>query len=149
MKRIALLAISMAAMTAPFLAQAQAKPEEVIKYRQSVFKVIGWNFGAMAAMAKGEVPYNKETFSRHATNVEFVSRLALEGFPPGTENGETKAKPAIWSKLEDFKAKMGKMNDEAAKLAQIARSGGFDEIKKQFGSTGASCKSCHDDYKNK
>jgi len=51
--------------------------------------------------------------------------------------------------MDDFKAKMTKMNDEAAKLASIAKTGSLDDIKKQFGATGASCKACHDDYKAK
>ena len=129
---------------------AQAKPDDAIKYRQGVYKIIGWNFGPMAAVVKGEKPYDKEAFARSAANVEFVSRLALEGFlVPGSDKGDTKAKPEIWNKLDDFKAKMTKMNDETAKLAAIAKIGSFDDIKKQFGATGASCKSCHDSYKNK
>lgn len=131
-------------------ANAQAKPEDVIKYRQGVYKIMGWNFGPMAAMAKGEKPYDKDAFARHAANVEFVSKLALEGFAPGSDKGtETKAKPEIWTKMDDFKSKMTKMNEETTKLAAIAKSANFDDIKKQLGATGASCKACHDDYRNK
>ncbi len=130
--------------------QAQAKPEDVIRYRQGVYKVIGWNFGPMAAMVKGDRPYDKDAFARNAANVEFVSRLALEGFAPGSDKGaDTKAKPEIWTKMDDFKSKMSKMNEETTKLAAIAKTGSFDDIKKQFGATGSSCKACHDDYRNK
>lgn len=129
---------------------AQAKPEDVIKYRQAVYKVMGWNFGPMAAMVKGDKPYDKEAFARHAAIVEFESKLALEGFIPGSDRGaDTKAKPEIWTKMDDFKAKMSKMNDETAKLAAVAKTGTFDEIKKQLGTTGGTCKACHDDYRNK
>ena len=51
--------------------------------------------------------------------------------------------------MDDFKSKMIKMHEETAKLAALAKTGNFDEIKKQFGATGATCKSCHDDYKTK
>jgi cytochrome c556 len=128
---------------------AQAKPEDVIKYRQGAYKVIGWNFGPMAAMVKGERPYDKAAFARHAEIVAFVGRLTLEGFTPGTDKGDTKVKPEAFAKMDDFKAKMSKMNDETAKLAEVAKTGSFDDIKKQFGTTGATCKACHDDYKNK
>ena len=130
---------------------AQMKPETPIEYRRGVYKVIGWNFGPMAAMVKGEKPYDKEAFARHAKNVAAVGPMALEGFGPGTDKGaaETKAKPEIWTKMDDFKSKMTKMNDEATKLAAISQTGTLDEIKKQFGATGATCKACHDDYKNK
>ena len=129
---------------------AQAKPEDAIKYRQGAYKVMGWNFAPMAAIVKGEKPYDKDAFARHAAILEFASKLPIEGYGPGTDKGaDTKAKPEIWAKMDDFKAKMTKMNEETAKLAAIAKSGSFDDIKKQFGATGGSCKACHDDYKNK
>jgi cytochrome c556 len=131
-------------------ALAQAKPEDVIKYRQGVYKVMGWNMGPMAAMVKGEKPYDKDAFARNAANLEYVSKLALEGFAPGSDKGaDTKAKPEVWTKMDDFKAKMTKMNEETTKLAAVAKTGNMDDIKKQFGATGSSCKACHDDYRAK
>lgn len=148
-KRI--LAVSAISLTLTAgVAAAQAKPEDVIKYRQSVYKVMGWNFGPMAAMVKGEKPYDKEAFARHALIVSQMSPLAMEGFAAGSDKGaETKAKPEIWTKSADFKEKMDKMVSETGKLATVARSGSFDEIKKQFGTTGGTCKTCHDDFKSK
>jgi cytochrome c556 len=131
------------------VAFAQVKPEDAIKYRQGVYRVMAWNFGSMAAMAKGEKPYDKDAFARNAANVDFVGRLAYEGFTPGSDKGETKAKPEAWSKPDEFKAKFAKLTEETAKLAAISKTGSFDEIKKQLGATGAACKSCHDDFRNK
>jgi cytochrome c556 len=129
---------------------AQAKPEDSIAYRQGVYKIVGWNMGPMAAMVKGDRPYNKEAFAKNAANLAAVAPLAIEGFGPATDKGApTKAKAAIWTKMDDFKAKMTKMNDEANKLAAISKTGSLDDIKKQFGALGASCKACHDDYKDK
>ncbi len=129
---------------------AQAKPEKSIEYRQGVYRVIGWNFGMMGAMVKGEAPYDKEVFAKRAANVATMAPMVLEGFGPGTDKGaKTEAKPEIWTKMDDFKSKLGKMSEEATKLAAISKTGSFDEIKKQFGATGASCKACHDEYKMK
>ena len=99
---------------------AQAKPEDAIKYRQGVYRVIGWNFAPMAAMVKGDRPYDAAAFARKADLVAYMSKLPLEGFVPGSEAGETKAKPDIWLDMDDFKAKLEKMQGEAAKLAEIA-----------------------------
>lgn len=144
----AVSAIAMALVTGT--AAAQAKPEDVIKYRQAVYKVMGWNFGPMAAMVKGEKPYDKDAFARHATILAQMSPLAMEGFAAGSDKGaETKAKPEIWAKSADFKEKMDKMVGETKKLVAVAGTGSFDEIKKQFGATGSACKSCHDDFRNK
>ena len=129
---------------------AQAKPEDSIEYRQGAFEVMGWNFGKMAAMMRGTVPYDKEAFAKRADIVAHVAPLPIEGFGPGTDKGApTRAKPEIWTKMDDFKTKMTKMNEETVKLAAIAKTGSLDEIKKQFGATGAACKACHDDYKAK
>ena len=51
--------------------------------------------------------------------------------------------------MDDFKAKLEKMQGEAAKLAEVAKGGDLAAIKAQFGETGKACKACHDKYRNK
>lgn len=128
---------------------AAQKPEDAIKYRRGVMAVIGWNFGSMAAMAKGEKPYVAATFARNAEIVAFMSKLPMEGFTPGSETGDTKAKPEIWLELDEFRQKMEKMQAEVAKLAEVARSGNLDSSKGQLGESGKACKACHDKYRSK
>jgi len=55
----------------------------------------------------------------------------------------------IFQDMDDFKAKMDRMNQETAKLAQVAQNGDFDALKAQVGETGKACKACHDKYRNK
>lgn len=149
MKRLPVV-LMLIACSALFAGSALAqKPEDAIKYRQGVYRVIGWNFGSMAAMAKGEKPYDAAAFARHAEIVAFMSKLPLEGFTPGSENGETKAKPEIWLDMDDFKAKLEKMQGEAAKLAEVAKGGDLAASKAQLGETGKACKACHDKFRNK
>lgn len=132
-----------------FSVHAQQKPEDIIKYRQSALFLMGQHFGPLAAMAQGKMPYDKDVAARNAAVVEYMSKLPWDKFPAGTDQGNTKAKPEIWSKMDDFKAKADKMQAEVAKLAQVARTGDLDALKAQVGETGKSCKSCHDDYRNK
>ena len=142
----ALLAV-LFALTAQY-AVAQ-KPEDSIKYRRGGMAVIGWNFGSMAAMAQGKKPYDAALFARQAEIVAFMSKLPMEGFTPGSDSGDTKAKPEIWLDMENFKAKMEKMQAEVAKLADVAKDGNFDASKAQLGEAGKACKACHDNYRNK
>jgi cytochrome c556 len=139
--------------TVVFVLTAQSavaqKPEDAIKYRQGVFRVIGWNFGSMAAMAKGQKPYDKEVFARNAEIVAYMSKLPLEGFTPGSETGDTKAKPEVWLNMDDFKAKLEKMQQEVAALEKVAKTGNFNAAKDQLGEAGSACKDCHDKYRNK
>lgn len=136
-------------LSAAVFAIAQTKPEDSIKYRRSAMYLVGANFGPLAAMAQGKRPYDKDAAIKHANIVAFVSKLPLEGFVPGTDTGDTKAKPEIWQDQEDFRAKMDKMNQETAKLGQVAQTGDFEALKAQVGETGKTCKSCHDKFKSK
>lgn len=144
---VALLAIAIGAGAS---AWAQMKPEDAIKYRQSAMFLVGQNFGPLGAMAQGKIPYDKDAAIKHAEIVAFVSKLPLRGFQPGTDmGGDTKAKPEIWENMDDFKAKLEKMQQDAAKLAEVAQSGDFNALKAQVGETGKACKACHDKYRNK
>ena len=116
------------------------KPEDAIKYRQGVYRTIGWNFGPMAAMAKGERPYDAAAFARHAEIVAFMSKLPLEGFVPGSDTGETKAKPDIWKDGDKFKAAQERLIGETVKLAQVAKTGDAAALKTQFSATAGACK---------
>jgi len=149
MKRLAaVLMFAVCASVSVNTAFAQ-KPEDAIKFRRGVMAVIGWNFGPMAAMAKGDRPYDAAAFARHAEIVAFMSKLPLEGFVPGSDTGETKAKPEIWLDMDDFKAKLEKMQAEVAKLAEVAKAGDLNTSKAQLGEAGKACKACHDKYRNK
>jgi cytochrome c556 len=140
-------AIALAGASMPGL--AQQKPEDAIKYRQSALFVMGQSFGPLAAMAKGDRPYDKDVAIKNATIVEFMSKLPFDSFGPGTDKGNTKAKPEIWENMDDFKSKAEKMQAETAKLVQAAKTGDAAALKAQVGETGKACKACHDNYRNK
>jgi cytochrome c556 len=142
-------AIAFALLSAAGGAAAQQKPEDAIKYRQSALFIVGQNFGVVAAMAQGKMPYDKDVAAERAAIAGYVIKLPWRAFAPGTDQGNTKAKPEIWNNLDDFKKKAETVQAEAAKLAEVAATGDFDAIKAQVGATGKACKACHDEYRNK
>ena len=125
------------------------KPEDAIKYRQSVMTVIGWQFKPLGAMVKGDRPFDKDVFVKNAAYLEVLSKMPMEGFIAGSDKGETKAKPEIWTEMDKFKGGMEKLQTETAKLAQVAKTGDMNAIKAQFGETSKTCKACHDNFKSK
>jgi cytochrome c556 len=145
----AALAIAVLLLGVGGSAMAQQKPEDAIKYRQSAFFIMGQSFGPLAAMAKGDRPYDKEVAIKNATIVEFMSKLPWDRFGPGTDMGNTKAKPEIWENMDDFKSKAEKMQVETAKLLLAAQTGDPATLKTQVGETGKACKACHDNFRNK
>jgi cytochrome c556 len=147
MKKAAIAALVLAATALPALAQ-QLKPEAQIHLRQSTMALVGYNFGILAAMAQDKRPYDKAEAERAAAAIAPLAALPGRFFGEGTDQGgHTKAKPEIWSHMDDFKKKLDHMQHEVAMLPQAA--GDLDSLKKQVGETGKACKSCHDDYKAK
>jgi len=147
-KRFTLAFLCAAGMIA-FAAHAQVKPEDAIKFRQSAMKLIGYNFGSIGNMVNDKKPYNKDEAIRNAGNVEALTSMPWEFFVPGTDKGETKAKADVWKDNEKFKAAAEKVQQESAKLAQVAKTGDQAALKTQFGATAQACKNCHDNFREK
>ncbi len=59
------------------------------------------------------------------------------------------AKPEIWKQSPKFKEASDKFQQEAVKLAAAAKTGKEDAFKAAFTATAATCKGCHDDFRNK
>jgi cytochrome c556 len=133
-------------LATPAMAQF-AKPEDAVKYRQSAFTLMGAHMGRLAAVVKGEVPYNKEDVARNAAIISTLSSLPWQAFGPGTEGG--KAEPAIWKESAKFKTASDRMQAAVAELNTAAQSGNPENLKKALGATSQTCKACHDDFRKK
>ncbi|MDB5800227.1 MAG: cytochrome [Rhodocyclales bacterium] len=130
------------------LAQAQSKPEDMIRMRQGGMNLLSRNVSALNAMSKGDVPYNKDVAMQKA---EFVNMLASEifaaGFGPGSDKGlPTRAKPSIWTEGDSFKAGQEKLLAALKKVQ--AGAGDLAALKTAMGDVGGTCKGCHDNYRD-
>ena len=85
-------------------AMAQQKPEDVIKYRKAVMVVQSWNMRPMALMVKGQQPYDAQLFAWYAGVIQQTSNMLPDAFAAGSDKGDTKAKPEIWSEPAKSKA---------------------------------------------
>jgi cytochrome c556 len=130
-------------------AQAQMKPEDAIKLRQSTMKLFNFNFGSIGNMVNDKKPYNKDEAIRNATRINVLASQPWEFFIAGTDKGETRAKAEIWKESDKFKATGDKLQAESAKLEQVAKTGDMAALKAQFGATAQVCKNCHDNFREK
>jgi cytochrome c556 len=135
-----------AAIALPAAAQF-AKPEDAIKYRKSALTVMAAHFGRVAGMANGKIPFDAKAAAENAEIATMMSKLPFVAFVPGTDKGDTKAEPKIWTEMDKFNAAASKMQEEMAKLNVVAKGGNIDAIKAAVGETGKSCKACHDNYR--
>lgn len=140
------LAAVVSTLALPAMAQFQ-KPEDAIKYRKSVMTVQAAHLGRIGAMVNGRMPYDAKVVADNAAIVETMSKLPWVAFGPGTDKGETRALPAIWTEQAKFKESADKMQSEVAKLSAAAKTGNLDAVKTAFGTAGETCKACHDGFR--
>jgi cytochrome c556 len=149
MKKLFLVATCAAACLTALPAAAQfQKPEDAIKYRQSVFTVMASHFGRVAGMAQGRIPFDAKAAADNAALASSLAPLAFTAFGAGTDKGmPNRASPDIWSKAAAFKGKGDEMVAAMAKLDAAAKTGSLDNIKAAVGGVGGTCKGCHDDFR--
>ncbi len=144
---LALLAVSLSAT-----ANAQVKPEDAIKWRQSAYATMGWSMSRIKANVEGT--YNKDDVIKAANVIQAIANSGMGAlYLPGTDKGTgweaTRAKAEIWTDKE----KLGKVamafNKEANEMAKVAATGDAAAVKEQMGKLGGTCKGCHDDFKAK
>ena len=148
MKRLMWAAAAVTGFATALPAAAQfAKPEDAIKYRKAAFTVMNTHVGRIGAMVQGKAPFDAKAAADNADVALMMSKLPYTAFLQGTDKGETRARPEIWTENDKFRAAAQKMQDEMAKLNVAAKSGNLDTIKAAFGPVGQACKNCHDNFR--
>ena len=130
-------------------AAAQAKPEVLVKQRQAAMTLQGKYLGPLGAMAQGKAPFNAATVQRNAGYLEVLSKMPWDGFDASTKGEKSAALPAVWEKAAEFKQAQERLENETAKLVQVAKSGDEGAIKAQIGATAKSCGGCHETFRQK
>ena len=143
-----LLAVSLGASAQ----QAGPKPENLIKWRQSAYSVLGWSSQRIKANVEGQ--FNKDEVVKAANTIAAIANSGLGAlFAPGTEQGkgwhETAAKPELFKDGKRVGELAADFTQEANELAKVAAGGDAAAVKAQFGKLGKACKACHDEFKAK
>lgn len=147
-----LLPIALIACAASTSASANLKVDEAIKYRQSAYTFMAWNMGRIRANTEGEL--NRDEVVKAANAIAAIANSGLGSlFVPGSDQGtgwiETRAKSEIFTDGVGVGKVAMRFNQEANAMAAIAGTGDAAALKAQLGKLGATCKSCHDNYRAK
>src|SRR5450432_285470 len=152
MRTITKLACGLAVLgaVATALGAQEMKPDRAIKYRQGIMQAMGWHVGVLGRMAKGEIPYNKDTAVRSATFIADLSKIPWDGFVPVSYEGgaKTKAKADIWQDKAKFDKLAEAMQAEVPKLVAAAQTGELSQLKTALSPLGKACNNCHDKFEN-
>lgn len=148
LRRCAPLALVLACVAGSAGAQPQFKDaEEAIKFRQSAFSLMGAYSGGLAAVVRGNVPYNAEQVKADVAVFQVLAQLPWQAFGPGTEGGN--ARPAVWQDKEKFTQAASNLESSMKELSAAADSGDLGRLRSAFGNTANSCRACHDDFRQR
>jgi cytochrome c556 len=126
------------------IALAQA---DVIKQRQDNRKETAATMRSIKGVidAKGDV----KAVVASAAKLKQLELAFDKLFPAGSDKGETKALPAVWSDMAGFQAASKNADAAYDKLAVAAGSGDLAAVTAAFGDTGKACGACHDKFRAK
>ena len=142
-----MIAATLGLATVPPASAQFAKPEDAIKYRKANMTMMNTHFGRVAAMANGRIPFDAKAAADNAEMAVAVTKWQFTGFVDGSDKGDTKADPKVWTEKDKFNAAGATLQEAVTKLNVAAKGGNLDAIKAAVGETGKSCKACHDAYR--
>ena len=149
MRRPAKFALVLAALGALATAQAAASADPV-RARISEFRELGAAFKAVNDGLRGEM--QTVLIQQSARQIRNAARQQYGWFPAGSgpEAGrKTGAKPLIWAKPAQFRAAQDNFARQAEVFQKAAASGDAALVKAEARKLGATCKACHDVFREK
>ncbi len=126
-------------------AQAQ-NDEHYLGYRQKIMKAMGASMGAIADILKHRLPFAGH-IGVHASDISRMSSVVSEAFEKEITEGRTDAKPEVWQDWDKFVAAAQGLQEESAKLADIASAGDMAAIGAQVKNVGKACGNCHKPFR--
>ncbi|BCO18554.1 MAG: cytochrome c [Pseudomonadota bacterium] len=119
------------------------------QYRQAMFQLVRSNMGPLGGMAKGALPFDESVMQTNAVRLEQLADMMGDYLAVDTRkfNVETGAKDEIWESFSDVETKIMALKTASQGLQAAVKAGDESAYRGAIGKIGASCKSCHDDYK--
>ena len=147
-KSCALTTLLFFPLTASWAEISEEQAEAAIKTRQGLLKVVGYYFGPLVGMARGQLEFDGELASSNAEKISQLVQMIPDVFKLDTrENGiSSGALDSVWTNTNDF-AQKATISSEAAMALSKAASEGKSSFLQALGAAGSSCKGCHEEYR--
>ena len=132
------------------MSPAETSPASIVKYRQSLMKVMAGYMNALSLIAKGEVKM-LDVAAKHADGLHEISRNVPRLFPLGSgpDKVRSDAKPEIWKSFPAFNQAANNLEIETAKLQKVAATNDMKALESQVKAVGRRCGECHDKFRVK
>jgi cytochrome c556 len=120
--------------------------DDPILTRKKLMQANGGAMGAVQAMIKGDIPFSAAVAQSAYRTFNAVSYSIGDFFPAGSDQGDTRALPVIWSEMEGFQAALAKLQ-QASDAARQTEPQSIDDVKAAIGPIGEACGGCHETYR--
>jgi len=129
---------------------SQAKPEVLVKQRQSAMTLQLKYFLPLALMAQGKIPYDATVAARNAAYLEVLTKMPWDGFAENTKGEKnTRALPAVYADPAKFKQAQDQLHTAVGALGAAAKGGNEAAVKAAVGDVNKACGNCHDNFREK
>ena len=130
---------------------AAVAQQDQVKTAQNVMKANGKNAGAVAAMVKGDKPYDQATVDTAMAQLEDTVKKLPTLFPESIKglkaDGDYSSSPKVWEDKAGFNEHIASfakaVNDAQGKIKDL------DTLKAAFPVIGKQCGGCHETYRLK
>ncbi|GEM_PF-404744 len=122
-----------------------AKGGGVIEARVKAMKEASNNFTPLVKMSKNLIPFDAAAVKKHADIIAAKLEESAKLFPEGSDKGDTRAKPEIWSNRAEFDAIMKTAIEKAKALASVTSPDQLTPAVRALGGEG--CMACHKKFR--
>lgn len=137
----------LAALAVSFVGTGAAvSQDDPIAARQALMKKNGAAAGALNGMVKGDTAFDVAAAKAALATIAEDMTVFPTLFPDGSDTGDTKAGPAIWSDRAGFEAASAALRDTAAAAAESVTT--LEELQAVFPQIGGACGACHQKYRS-
>jgi cytochrome c556 len=125
--------------------------QEVANQTQTTMKATGRAMGGLAAMIKGEKPYDQAVVNTSLTQLEETAKKLPAMFPDSIKGlkieGDYSSSPKVWEDKAGFAAKI----ESFAKVVAEAKGKitDLDSLKATMPAIGKECSGCHETFRLK
>jgi cytochrome c556 len=127
-----------------------AAPADQVRIRVASYKALGAAFKAVNdAVRAGDA--RSPQFQNAVTRIQASARQQYTLFPRGSgpqPGVKTSARAEIWSQAPRFRAAQDAFARQANAFSRAAGTGNVDLIRTEARKLGATCKGCHDSYRD-
>ncbi len=140
--RITGLAVAIAAATL-----GGALAQDAIAQRQANFKRMNEIMLSLRPVAQSQG--DPRPFMNDLRFIQDWSQGLPNAFPAGSDQGATKARPAVWSDRATFNARASDFAAQVPKLLAAAEAGDGAAFAREYATTAQTCSACHRSFRER